>query len=154
MLQWSQVACAISFDFYSFFIITAQTTQGQIVVNARYVRLEAPSSGDAHLQISYLAVMSGGANVAANKPCTSSSGSCSVALQGTPGQRNHDGSLFHSDNSNGDWFQVDLGAEYPIDYVTYYNRLVCCCCTRTSTCLHYVLLSSELLPNAHARRFA
>jgi hypothetical protein len=116
------------------------------VDNVRFVQVVAPASGEALLQISQLVVTEEGTNInrARGKSCTASSyfpGSapCSVALDGTLSTRNYPNG-FHSANFNNDWFRVDLGANYRVSSVTYYNRADCC--PHRSQNARVILLSS------------
>jgi hypothetical protein len=95
--------------------------------------VRAPTSGDNPLQIAQLVVLDAtGANVARGKPCSVSSahpdptgGNCATALDGTASARNFP-YVFHSGNPSNDWFRVDLGANYLVKTVIYYNRSDCC----------------------------
>ena len=93
----------------------------------RFVKLSAPTTGsDVLLQVAQLAVYSSDANVARGKSCSASSGTpCSVAFDGTLSARSHP-SIYHSANPNSDWMQVDLGGDFKVDRVVYYNRADCC----------------------------
>ena len=107
--------------------------------NIRYVKILAPSD---YLQISQIAVYGAtGINLAlAGTASASSSGYPSTGCISYPGGA-IDGKLitknfhkcssttytgyYHSGNSGGDWWQLDLGASYYITNVVYYNRVDC-----------------------------
>ena len=69
-------------------------------------------------------------NIALNKPTSQSStafdGLASRAVDGNTDGNFFNGSVTHSDQENGAWWMVDLGAEYLIHNVTVYNRSDCC----------------------------
>jgi hypothetical protein len=113
----------------------------------RYVEVNAAASGDANLQISQLVVTEEGTNInrARGKSCTVSSlfagsGACSIALDGTLSARIFP-NIYLSANANNDWFKVDLGANYNVSSVTYYNRADCC--TSRSQNARVILRSSS-----------
>ncbi len=91
---------------------------------ARFVKIT--SAANQYLQVSELAVWtSGGVNVAIGKPCTSSppyeSGStCNWAFQGVYSVKNYP-NIYHSAEL-GAFMQVDLGGNFNIVRVDYYNR--------------------------------
>ncbi len=116
------------------------------VENVRFVQVVAPASGDGLLQISQLVVTEEGTNInrAKEKSCTVSSyfqgsGACSMALDGTLETRIYPNG-YYSANGNNDWFRVDLGANYRVSSVTYYNRGDCC--NQRSQNARVILLSS------------
>jgi hypothetical protein len=69
-------------------------------------------------------------NVALNKPCTASPAQdpansvCSKAFDGTYSPQIYP-AIYHSSDI-GSFMQVDLGANFKIDHVDYYNRGSCC----------------------------
>lgn len=96
----------------------------------RYVKVSYPDGTAQCIQLSQLAVYSGNVNVAIGKTTTSSTpysteSSKEKANDGTLEARNHP-NIFHSKCSAGDFWQVDLGQEYSVDSVVYYNRQDCC----------------------------
>jgi hypothetical protein len=68
-------------------------------------------------------------NLAANRPAAQSStyhdDMSYVASKGVDGSK-YDTSLFHTDEEDSPWWEVDLGADYAIDDVILYNRVGCC----------------------------
>ena len=96
----------------------------------RYVKVAFPSSKIEYIQLSQLAVYSNGVNVAAGKTTTSSApydaeSSKDKAVDGNLAERNFPG-MFCSMNTADAFWQVDLGQEYSVDSVVYYNRKDCC----------------------------
>ncbi len=69
-----------------------------------------------------------GTNLALNKKCYASSTNgnvpAGIAVDGVLKPRDYPG-MFHSANSSGDYWYVDLGAEHRVDKIVYYNRSVC-----------------------------
>lgn len=97
----------------------------------RYVKLEAPSSGDHPINISQIACFNeAGHNVALNKSVTASS-KYSTSMNpnsitdGVLKERPHPQS-FHSGASTNDWLQINLGGDYHIKRCEIYNRSDCC----------------------------
>jgi len=99
--------------------------------NVRFVRVKAPSAGDAWLQIAQLQVFDvSGTNVALRKPATASSryagtSDPQTAVDGDANPRSYP-SIFHSNEGAGGWWMVDLGANFNVRRVVYYNRRDCC----------------------------
>ena len=94
----------------------------------RFVRLQSASS---YLQVSYIAVSTpDGKVVSERKGVTSSCGSCgypaapNVIVNGKAEARAHPGE-WHA-TSNLDWIEIDLGQDYPVSKVVFYNRADCC----------------------------
>ena len=92
----------------------------------RYVKISTSSEV---LQVAELAVWtSDNVNVALNKPCTASPhegpASCENAFNGNYYAQEYP-SLYHSQDP-GAFVQVDLGGNYAIDRIDYYNRAECC----------------------------
>jgi len=106
-------------------MVTVSTYQCA-AATVRYVRVQARRP---YLQIGYLSVQTAdGTNVAAGKRA-SASGTypgtrASNAVNGQPGTRAHP-NYWHA-TANLDWWEVDLGQEYPITKVVFYNRRECC----------------------------
>jgi len=103
-------------------------------ISARYVKV---LSGGSYIQIPQLAVYSSDApnvNIALKKATSSNGygwgGAPSLAVDGdlTPHAHYKGGkpSEFHSRGGRGYWWKVDLGKEYPVSKVVYYNRTDCC----------------------------
>ena len=102
----------------------------------RYIRVTANDGlGDGNerqaLQISQIAVYSNGTNVALNKTTTTGPQYTGFPLnvKNYPvdgnlmvGAKRADGLFYHSSGNTGDFFQIDLGAEYPVDKLVYYSR--------------------------------
>lgn len=81
------------------------------------------------LQISYVEVLSAsGENLALNKPASSSGAGWGTdamnPVTGPPGVRSYDQG-YHSDSTGG-WWMVDLGGEFIVSEVVFYNRGDCC----------------------------
>jgi len=97
----------------------------------RFVRVRAPTQGDAWLQIAQLQVFDEtGVNVALRKTASASSrygGSSDpqTAVDGDASVRSYP-SIFHGGQDARDWWMVDLGQAYNIRRVVYYNRRDCC----------------------------
>jgi len=103
----------------------------------RFVRLQA---SQAHFQVAYVAVSTpDGKVVSEGKTVTSSCGSCgypaapSVIVNGKAEARNHphQGSTAANPGSwhatgGLDWIEIDLGNDFPVAKVVFYNRLDCC----------------------------
>jgi hypothetical protein len=115
----------------------------------RYVKV---NNAKDYIQISQLVVKSGGENVALKKPTTSlnvygSAGTdlpeASKAVDGTLSTRNHP-ELYNSAGTKDDYWEVDLGREYPVDSITYYNRKDCCQDRANGMIIH--LLSATKTP--------
>jgi len=78
-------------------------------------------------------VLPGGNNIAIGKTATQSSNltqnpvvSASLAIDGKTDGNFYDGSVTHTGPDPNAWWQVDLGAPLPIQYVTIWNRTDCC----------------------------
>jgi hypothetical protein len=99
-------------------------------LNIRYVRVAFPNGVGKCIQIAQLAVYSGGMNVAIGKTTSSSDPytvvtSSGKAIDGTL-QSRHYPNIFHSKCDPGNFWELDLTQEYPVDKLVYYNRLDCC----------------------------
>ena len=97
---------------------------------SRYVKLQAPSSGDNPLQVSQLACYNlSGENVTQNKPVTYSSKHDALTQiklnDGYMGTRNFP-DCFHSRTAINDWIMIDMQADFAISKCVYYNRKDCC----------------------------
>jgi hypothetical protein len=97
-------------------------------VMVRFVRFQGRSAHGG-LQISYVSVMSAdGVNLSQNERVSSSgsinSSSLSHVVNGPSEARAFPG--IWEGISGQDWLEIDLGREYPVSYVVYYNRLDCC----------------------------
>jgi len=95
----------------------------------RFVRLQ---TAVVNFQVSYVAVSTpDGKVVSEGKGVTSSCGSCgypaapNVIVNGKAEIRAHPGA-WHSTGSNLDWIEIDLGQDYPVSKVVFYNRADCC----------------------------
>jgi hypothetical protein len=98
--------------------------------NIQYIKISYPSGQAGCIQISQLAVFSNGQNVAQGKVATaanlySSQVSANTPIDGTLQARAYP-SIYHSACAVGDYWQLDLQDEYPIDRIVYYNRQDCC----------------------------
>jgi putative heme-binding domain-containing protein len=95
-------------------------------VKGRYVRIELPGKGRT-LTLAEVEVYSDGQNVArkgkASQSSTAYGGDASRAIDGNKSGRYTDGGQTHTkENSQNPWWELDLGAEFPIDSVVIYNR--------------------------------
>lgn len=94
----------------------------------RFVRLALPPGQVGFMTISEVEIFSGGSNIARSGKATQSSvGYRSPANKAIDG--NKDGrftSCSCSNNEKDAWWEIDLGAEFPIDHVLVYNRNDCC----------------------------
>ncbi|MBI3837203.1 MAG: HEAT repeat domain-containing protein [Planctomycetia bacterium] len=91
----------------------------------RYVRIELPRNGT--LTLAEVEVTSGGRNVArqgkASQKNTSSGGEAGHAIDGnTKGDYGAGGQTHTEENTPNPWWEVDLGAEMPIDSIAVFNR--------------------------------
>ena len=91
----------------------------------RFVRIELPRAGT--LTLAEVEVTSGGKNVArtgrASQKNTASGGDAARAIDGnTSGEYGADGQTHTEENTKNPWWEVDLGAELPIESITIYNR--------------------------------
>ena len=99
-------------------------------LNIRYVRVAYPSGVSKCIQIAQIAVYSGGMNVAIGKTTTASDpysvdSSSGKAIDGTLAPRNYP-DIYHSKCDPGNFWELDLSQEYPIEKLVYYNRMDCC----------------------------
>jgi putative heme-binding domain-containing protein len=99
--------------------------QGKTVLG-RYVRVELPGKKKT-LTLAEVEVFSRGRNVAregkAQQSSTSNGGDAGKAIDGNTSGRFGDGGQTHTEeNSNNPWWEVDLGAAFPIDSIVVYNR--------------------------------
>src|SRR5262249_29634749 len=95
-------------------------------VLGRYVRVELPGRRKT-LTLAEVEVYSDGRNVARRGQATQSSpangGDAGKAIDGNTSGLWADGGQTHTeDNRSNPWWQVDLGAERPIDSIVIYNR--------------------------------
>ncbi|HJT77749.1 MAG TPA: PVC-type heme-binding CxxCH protein, partial [Gemmataceae bacterium] len=93
---------------------------------ARYVRIELPGKRRT-LTLAEVEVFSEGRNVAregkATQKNTAYSGEASRAIDGnTDGNYGHGGQTHSQEGTADPWWEVDLGAEYPVSSVAIYNR--------------------------------
>ena len=93
--------------------------------SARYVRIEHRPKE--LLQIAELEVFSGGQNVAlkgkATQSTTHSTAKASKAIDGNTEGAFAKGSVSHTaDNDPNPWWEVDLGKEFPVDKIVFWNR--------------------------------
>jgi len=103
----------------------AVTSTGKL---ARFVRIQSASE---YFQVSYIAVSTpDGKVVSEGKSVSSSCGSCgypaapNVVVTGKAEVRAHPGE-WHSTGGK-DWIEIDLGQDYPVAKVVFYNRADCC----------------------------
>ncbi len=95
-------------------------------VLGRYVRVELPGRRKT-LTLAEVEVYSDGRNVArqgkASQKNTGFGGDAGRAIDGNTSGKYADGGQSHSEeNTTSPWWQVDLGAEYPISSIVIYNR--------------------------------
>jgi putative heme-binding domain-containing protein len=98
---------------------------GKLVLG-RYVRVEIPGKKKT-LTLAEVEVYSDGRNVArqgkATQISTAPGGDASKAIDGNTSGKSSDGGQSHTtENINNPWWEVDLGAEFPIETITIYNR--------------------------------
>ncbi len=101
-----------------------------IAVLARYVKIT--SAANQYLHVSELAAWaSNGVNVALEKRCTSIpplvyyfQDACFLAIDGT--SNDNFGFMTYKSESLGAGIEVDLGADFAIERIEYYNRADCC----------------------------
>jgi putative heme-binding domain-containing protein len=95
-------------------------------VNGRFVRIELPGK-QRTLTLAEVEVYSDGKNIArkgkASQKNTAHGGVASRAIDGNKSGIYSDGGQTHTEeDTENPWWEVDLGAEYPIDSVQIYNR--------------------------------
>jgi putative heme-binding domain-containing protein len=103
----------------------AAGSQGKTVLG-RYVRIELPGKRKT-LTLAEVEVYSRGRNVAragkASQSSTSNGGDAARAIDGNTSGKFGDGGQTHTEeNSTNPWWEVDLGADFPIDSIVVYNR--------------------------------
>ena len=96
-------------------------------VRGRYVRIELPGK-QRTLTLAEVEVSSGGRNVArlgkASQKNTAHGGDAKHAIDGNKDPSYGAGGQTHTEEGTQDpWWEVDLGAEYPVDEVVVYNRV-------------------------------
>jgi putative heme-binding domain-containing protein len=94
--------------------------------NGRYVRIELPGRAKT-LTLAEVEVYSDGRNIArkgkAAQKNTAHGGTAGKAIDGNIGGKYSDGGQSHTEeNTSNPWWEVDLGAEYPITSIVIYNR--------------------------------
>jgi putative heme-binding domain-containing protein len=92
----------------------------------QYVRIELPGRGKT-LTLAELEVYSAGRNIArkgkASQKNTANGGVASKAIDGNTSGKFSDGGQTHTEeNTSNPWWEVDLGAEYPLTSIIVYNR--------------------------------
>src|SRR5262249_54066430 len=92
----------------------------------RYVRIELPGRRKT-LTLAEVEVYSDGKNVAlqgkASQKNTANGGIASRAIDGNKaGEYSRDGQTHTEEETANPWWEVDLGAEFPIDSIVIYNR--------------------------------
>src|SRR5262249_53094292 len=95
-------------------------------VNGRFVRIELPGK-QRTLTLAEVEVYSDGKNIArkgkASQKNTAHGGVASRAIDGNKSGIYSDGGAPHTEeDTENPWWEVDLGAEYPIDSIQIYNR--------------------------------
>jgi putative heme-binding domain-containing protein len=95
-------------------------------VRGRYVRIELTGRRKT-LTLAEVEVYSNGRNIArhgkASQSSTANGGDAAKAIDGNTSGNYGDGGQSHTaENTSNPWWQVDLGAEYAIDFVVVYNR--------------------------------
>ena len=98
-------------------------------VMVRYVKININKNNEC-LQIAQLAVYSNGVNIAPGKTASapniySSQSVPAKAIDGTLSTRDYP-NIYHSACRSGDYWLLDLGTEYDIEKIVYYNRRDCC----------------------------
>jgi len=98
-------------------------------VMVRYVKININKNNEC-LQIAQLAVYSNGVNIAPGKTASapniySSQSIPAKAIDGTLSTRDYP-NIYHSACRSGDYWLLDLGSEYDIEKIVYYNRRDCC----------------------------
>jgi putative heme-binding domain-containing protein len=99
---------------------------GGKTVRGRYIRVELPGR-QRTLTLAEVEVFSNGQNVArkgkASQKNTAHGGDASKAIDGNKSGRYADGGQTHTEEGTSNpWWEVDLGAEFPIESVVIYNR--------------------------------
>ena len=93
---------------------------------ARFLRLDLPGKGKM-IHIAEAQVHSGGANIArggkASQSSTGFGGDASRGIDGNTDGRFANGSVTHTLESDNPWWEVDLGAEAPVEKVAVFNRV-------------------------------
>jgi putative heme-binding domain-containing protein len=102
------------------------SARGGAVKRGHYVRVELPGRRKT-LTLAEVEVYSDGRNVArrgkASQKNTANGGDASKAIDGNVSGNYSDGGQTHTqENTSSPWWEVDLGAEYPIDSIVIYNR--------------------------------
>jgi putative heme-binding domain-containing protein len=105
--------------------LATKGTQGK-GYTGRYVRIELPGKKKT-LTLAEVEVYSGGVNIArkgkASQSSTSNGGDASRAIDGnTSGSYNAGGQTHTKETSTDPWWEVDLGADFPIESIVIYNR--------------------------------
>ncbi|EMI17019.1 protein containing DUF1549 [Rhodopirellula maiorica SM1] len=94
-------------------------------MNARFVRVELPGK-QRILHIAELQVFSGAQNVALSGTATQSStgfnGPAKFAIDGNISGNFQDRTVIHTQTEDNPWWEVDLGAEHPVDRIALWNR--------------------------------
>lgn len=116
-------------------VVTPALAPASQKLMVRYVRAQFPLTGPGKIiQISQLVVMSDGVNVAPKGTATAAGQYASdsgpeKAVDGVIGSRNHP-QEYHSQEYTQDpartYWDLDLGKDYPVEKVIYYNRNDCC----------------------------
>jgi len=100
---------------------------GRPAPRARFLRVEAGPTR--WLSIAEAEVFAGGRNVArgrtARQSSTSHGGDAGRAVDGDRNGVYDAGSITHTGNAEGEWWEVDLGAEMPVETVALWNRTDC-----------------------------
>ncbi|GAA5506697.1 DUF1553 domain-containing protein [Novipirellula caenicola] len=94
-------------------------------IDARFVRLELPGK-QRILHIAELQVFRGDQNVALSGTATQSStgynATADFAIDGNTSGNFQDNTVTHTQTENSPWWEVDLGALYPVDRIALWNR--------------------------------
>ncbi|HEV3021155.1 MAG TPA: PVC-type heme-binding CxxCH protein, partial [Pirellulales bacterium] len=100
----------------------AKSSKGTL---GRFVRIELPGNGRV-LTLAEVEVASGGTNVAtagkASQSSTSYGGEAKRGIDGNTSGAYSDGGQSHTNEETDPWWEVDLGAERPVDAITIWNR--------------------------------
>lgn len=97
----------------------------KVTGGVQFIKIHYPEGRGECIQISQLAVYSGGVNVAKDKSVSAANVLADTlpeyAVDGTLSQKNYP-NIYHSSCKIGDFWLLDLEREYPIEKVVYYNR--------------------------------
>ena len=105
------------------------THADEVVLLGRYVRVELVETTN-YLSLAEVEVLSRGENVAragtAPQSSLTAGGVAVRAIDGNTSGVHSDGTVSHTNQQAGAWWEVDLGAELPLEAIALYNRTDCC----------------------------